>query len=445
MDISLKVYGLLGKFNYEVDISNSKGIIIIGENGRGKTALLTLIYGVLNNVGSLIYRTKFELITVKIDDCEFSIKQGVFKEYYKYIENNSRLIRRFIFEEVLPNEDLEEHFSNLKKNERRVRDRRPSLINEQLILSDELLMEEYINYISSIISDDNELENINGDLIKQLQNISQLVKRNKIKVLFLPVSRVVESKNVLNKSNLNSLESIEQVIDENLNKYLMELNKANQAIYTNLFDYLLSNEREDRDDSSEKRNKVNINDILDKLSDLESIATNKSRLKKIVNSEKDRERKNIIIDFLVNMDKEFDSKLKKIENKFIRLSKEANLFLKNSGKKFIFNKNDVKFTLIDEKNNEINLTELSSGESHLIKILCELYLLTDEEDILVIIDEPELSLSIRWQEMLMNSIMNSPNYYSMIAATHSPFILGEEKNHINMLKSIDNLVIQNEY
>lgn len=441
MNLGMKVYGLLGRFDYEINLNNQNGIIIIGENGKGKTALLTLFYGILNKVFSLVYQTPFEKVVVFLNEETIEITRDDFDSYYFDIERNSRLINRFVREEIRTNEDLETRFFKLRRNNdehllHSINDR-----NLHIITNDAILMQEYINYVSTL--EEEEEKNLNKKLLDDMQKISEIIKRMNLKILFLPVSRVVENKNTLNRSNLHSLETIELAIKEKLDNYQRELNKANQAIYTNLFDYLLSNNPKQKT-TVEVNGEKNIEKIIDKLSDLESIKANQEKLKRIVNLEDDSDTKNIIIDFLISMDKEFDSKLKRIGDEFIILAKEANKFLKNSKKGFYFNKNEVTFELKDEKNKTVGLTDLSSGESHLIKILCELYLLTDNQKILVIIDEPELSLSISWQEMLINSIVTSPKYFSMLAATHSPFILGEQKNHLTMLKSIDNLVISNE-
>lgn len=443
ININMKVFGLLGKFDYEVSVNESEGIIIIGENGRGKTALLTVLYGVLNNVSSLLYRTDFSKIVIKLNDIEEIISRENFKEYYRNIESKSSLIRRFIMEEVRSNDELyvrhQEKLRSFPAAERRGR-----IAHEKAIFEDEVLMEEYISFVSTLI--DEEEINIDISFMSIFQKVKKFIEDANLKILFLPVSRVVENKNILNKSNLNSLESIEEVIEENLTRYMKVQYEMNTAINTNLFQFLLNQERLFEKNNKEQYGVENLEKIIDELSVLESINKNQSKLKALINTNEQSHNKEVIIDFLLNMDEEFNNKLeyKVIGDKFINLAKEANKFLLNSNKRFEFNKKDVSFTLKDENNDNIRLNDLSSGESHLVKILCELYLLPEDKNILVIIDEPELSLSIQWQEMLMDSIISSPHYYSMVAATHSPFILGDNQEYIDMLKPIHNLVIKHD-
>ena len=49
----------------------------------------------------------------------------------------------------------------------------------------------------------------------------------------------------------------------------------------------------------------------------------------------------------------------------------------------------------------------------------------DKKDI-VLFDEPELSLSIYWQENLLPDIIESGNCMFLMAVTHSPFIFGDK-------------------
>lgn len=74
--------------------------------------------------------------------------------------------------------------------------------------------------------------------------------------------------------------------------------------------------------------------------------------------------------------------------------------------------------------NEIDLDDLSSGEKQVISLLARLYLYDKKK--FVMIDEPELSLSIDWQKRLLPDILNSPSCSQLLAITHSPFIFDNE-------------------
>jgi predicted ATPase len=69
----------------------------------------------------------------------------------------------------------------------------------------------------------------------------------------------------------------------------------------------------------------------------------------------------------------------------------------------------------------IDLSMLSSGEKQIVSIFAHLYL-EDVRDQFVIIDEPELSLSVPWQKRFLTDIQESGRCGFLLAVTHSPFI-----------------------
>ncbi|OKO75535.1 AAA family ATPase [Bradyrhizobium sp. AS23.2] len=68
----------------------------------------------------------------------------------------------------------------------------------------------------------------------------------------------------------------------------------------------------------------------------------------------------------------------------------------------------------------IPLDALSSGEKQMISLLAKLFLYPDNK--IILIDEPELSLSIDWQKQILVDVINAPLCKQVIAITHSPFI-----------------------
>ena len=80
---------------------------------------------------------------------------------------------------------------------------------------------------------------------------------------------------------------------------------------------------------------------------------------------------------------------------------------------------------ISRNKNTIQLTQLSSGEKQIVSLFSKLYLESNERSI-VIIDEPELSLSLEWQKMLLPDIMRTENCDLLVTVTHSPFIFENE-------------------
>lgn len=80
---------------------------------------------------------------------------------------------------------------------------------------------------------------------------------------------------------------------------------------------------------------------------------------------------------------------------------------------------------MSQNDNRIELSKLSSGEKQIVSLFSKLYL-ENEKDSILIIDEPELSISMKWQRMLLPDIMRSENCKLLLTVTHSPFIFENE-------------------
>lgn len=68
---------------------------------------------------------------------------------------------------------------------------------------------------------------------------------------------------------------------------------------------------------------------------------------------------------------------------------------------------------------------LSSGEKQIVSVFSRL-ILEGEKSYLILIDEPELSLSIEWQRRFLPDILKTKSCAQLIAITHSPFVFENE-------------------
>ena len=96
------------------------------------------------------------------------------------------------------------------------------------------------------------------------------------------------------------------------------------------------------------------------------------------------------------------------------------------GKKFIYNPSEVTLNIQLESNNgDIKLSQLSSGEKQLVSTFSKVFL-ENNDNLIILFDEPELSLSIDWQKKFIYDIFNSENSIFCLAVTHSPYIFQNE-------------------
>ena len=83
---------------------------------------------------------------------------------------------------------------------------------------------------------------------------------------------------------------------------------------------------------------------------------------------------------------------------------------------------DNKIVITDFNGSYLEPEQLSSGEKQIMAFFAFLLLKSEVKWSYVIIDEPELSLSVSWQKTLIRDIIKSRAGTCLIAATHSPFI-----------------------
>jgi predicted ATPase len=110
-----------------------------------------------------------------------------------------------------------------------------------------------------------------------------------------------------------------------------------------------------------------------------------------------------------------------------------NSFLSESSKEAFFSEldNTLRFRISSEKNGQGRpINDLSSGEKQIVTVLAYLAYLAGKNSIFLI-DEPELSLHISWQSGLLSALKSvQPEGCQLIMATHSPEIVGEQREKV---------------
>jgi predicted ATPase len=92
----------------------------------------------------------------------------------------------------------------------------------------------------------------------------------------------------------------------------------------------------------------------------------------------------------------------------------------------------------DSSGGDIDLTSLSSGEKQLLMILSNVLLAT-ATDAIFLIDEPELSLNVKWQRRLLDTLLKLTidNNVQFVVATHSIEMLARHRQTVVHLTPID--------
>ncbi|EOZ2183519.1 AAA family ATPase [Enterobacter hormaechei] len=144
--------------------------------------------------------------------------------------------------------------------------------------------------------------------------------------------------------------------------------------------------------------------------------------------EKDTIKENHYLNYFLSKLNPIIQDTKEQESKIETFVAICNKYLKSAGdSKFLtFDQSKLEVIVYDEFSGEkIQLNDLSSGEKQVISLMSILYLY-DNSNKIILIDEPELSLSLPWQKLLLPDVDQCNTVSQVIAITHSPFIFDND-------------------
>lgn len=417
-----------------VDFSKELVTVIFGDNGSGKTTYLRAINAFLSQDSAYL-----ESIGVQTIVCEF-----LYDEIKEEFDEVGDLIDTEVVRENMPGivrvekrdgqydwSDFE--MSHLMKTKSLSLGVERGVATQQTRIDSDVILNYFLhprnrNSLKSIAQlRDNGIHELAEDMARYIrvwQANSNRVKRSELKF---------DSAHV-NLQNIK-LENIEQIL---LDQYKFAREIATERIQDALFN-TLSIEFSDIKDSEDD---VARNDFVSVL------RGNRLRLIEALRDNSKNEFKNFIISKLENLSDEssynaiYNNKLKTLlwnMMKELRLEqlllRSVNLLTEKFNSYLIDNKkleilNDKVFVAVDGR--ELPVSDLSSGERHILTFLT-LVLFQGRHRNFLIIDEPEISLNIKWQRELMGLLHSLAPNTQIIVASHSPVLAKRNPSFLSEL------------
>lgn len=413
---SISVKGLFHTFDHEIRFNDSGIAIIIGENGIGKTTLLQIINSIFTKKFDFLFTIDFNLIEIffsrikwsitKDDDGNIIISNPIKNDSFTIKPINERdayFMRRFL-EQINEDEWFDRRIGRPVTRDEIIKryGQDPIAQSERPIWFDELITENRVMFIQTQrlykTEYDNERDHRKLEyMVDAYSNeLVDLLRKNNtaftstsiqldstfpirlLKVLKKPkeveyVSKVIDEINSLNqyRSLLSAVGIIDKQDDEVINKSLETLNNPSALSILDLY----------------------ITDNKQKLDVFRDTAQKLNLLLQIIN--------------------------KRFKHKRLFIDKETGFVIKSKS-----------------ENKDIAVKNLSSGEQNELIIFYNLLFKTTKGDI-VLIDEPEISLHIAWQQQLIADLKEiaKETGISLLIATHSPDIIGDNWNLVQTLSS----------
>ncbi|RYD59125.1 MAG: hypothetical protein EOP56_02530 [Sphingobacteriales bacterium] len=133
------------------------------------------------------------------------------------------------------------------------------------------------------------------------------------------------------------------------------------------------------------------------------------------------------IDQIIALYETAQLEMAKAYEQFLNFERLANKFFLDGNKSLRISKGgEIEIVLPNGRTS--NIFRLSSGEKQILVMLAQLIFGAHRQ--IFIIDEPEISLHLGWQEIFVPAIMQASSQTQFILATHSPTIIGPIENEI---------------
>lgn len=416
------IYGLWGERNYRLEFDNEK-LIIVGENGSGKTTVLRILYYCLSCNWNALQKEEFEKIQITFGEETKEIT-------HDQIENSG------IYKIT---KDWEDYALNGFRY--RVKEKYDKYLSRRNIL--EILQEldfegEYNHETAAFIN------KLKKEIPVAVQEFAEWIhEKLKYRLIYYPTYRRFENSEQKSKDKLNSntrkenrhliishseMTYVDEMIMESINLIHEEYNKSSAELNLNCFKGILKHDFEQiAEITADKSDPEYIETVFYSMSGAalpqEDMLQIKDKLLNILEKDTvDEEYDKIVVYFYIMLVKRFEE-LKKKEERLERFFYACNRYLCN--KQFLYNPNNFTYCIqvginTDLKKN-IKINQLSSGEKQIVALFCYLYL-DETNDKFIIIDEPELSLSIDWQERILDDVIHIPTCKALLVATQSPFV-----------------------
>ena len=430
-----RIYNLFNQYNVSLNFEDNVNIFL-GENGMGKTTILSCLYYVLSGRLDKLDNILFDSIVIRFEgNEELTLKRN---DLNRYLEENVYDTPRYrrMRHSNLGNIFSEKEKEELKRLAQEGNANREELTEYAVRVGDvygmpiRIAYEEVSRYIFSLIKPDVYGKATNAVDFKN--KVENLVEED---VLYYPTYRRIEedmSKLGVDMDRDNVKERLIQFgmkdVENRIDKVLETIKSAAINGFAKMTGVLLKQYLNHTEiDKGINIDKETLNIALDRIGD-EIEKSDKEKIKQIVaNNEIYKDENQHLFNLIVNLISSYEKQTQHDE-KIRKYRDVCNAYL--DGKKYIYDESNVKLEIY--RNNykkPISIQNLSSGEKQVLSIFSKLYL-EQQKPCIILFDEPELSLSIKWQEHFFPDIMKSGKCSLLVAVTHSPFIFDNEYDYL---------------
>lgn len=405
------IENLHGYKNIKIDF-DSPFLILLSENGQGKSTILRIIESCLSQELKRLENIKFEKIEIKFtnsDDIAILKKEDLDFEYrsraYDYIKNKLTEVE---FSKLLSLIEYNHNFDEI--------------LNYTAIQNLKIPR----GAIRELVEDKDKI--LSNATINEFKNI---IKNNfSPKILYLPTYRRIEQlmedfshDNIKNKNIQFGLQDVKNRIEEIRKNILFSSNDTMSRINSEILKKLINGLKiNDEELEIIEQNKEHIDLLLNRFGK-NLTEDEKRKIKDTISKSNSEKTDSTLIYFISKMFNGFFEQ-RKTDQALKDFSEICSKYFANKTMEYDENSINISINLMQNNivcEDEIPLEDLSSGEKQIVSLFSKLYL-EEEKEYFILFDEPELSLSVEWQKMLLNDVLKAPSCNMLLCMTHSPFI-----------------------
>ncbi|MDE2859560.1 MAG: AAA family ATPase [Chloroflexota bacterium] len=437
-----RITGLHGTGEIDIPIKDNK-LILVGENGTGKTTTANFMYYFLARRWDRMAEYQFESVQVnmrsgtKVKSAEIS-RQDIVHGTITSTHSSRRLPPSLLstIERIRNEEGEGETLNDISVIQR---------LSDQYRISESVLYQYLVGSVDET--------NVEKSIKKRDEIDNLLTQMLQAQVLYLPTFRRIEKalKHISEDYNVNRdrsktptyrfgsrkrepfKELVEFGMDDVKNTLrdkrfeLLRSNKLNDLAGIYLKDVIDEILRDVSQEQLSQLDDTEVNDALRRVRKSLLSDRHKTKLKKTIAALRQQPQINDIdkatLQVIVRLVQLHSQQLKN-ETPMKSFVEICNKYL--AGKELVFDNSTFDITVwVDSMNRHeedgLGLDALSSGEKQIVSLFSHLYL-SRENGFFVIIDEPEMSLSVPWQREFLPDILGTNQCVGLVAVTHSPFI-----------------------
>ncbi len=432
----ISVKSLFGMFDYELDVSAKEGgeeekiVILYGDNGSGKSTLLKLAFHMIApNQGeghkTYLLNTEFHSLLVRFNDGSEVLAERKSESFTGPYTIKVKRPRKRVISAVVKSSQAKEHD------------------HDNLHLLVEPALEE-LDCALYLLSDDRAIHRA-GAGVKRSSNRNETLYIDESDFIEIQRRRILnEIPETPEDISKQLLESAIKRTEEWFRQRIIGSGTRGDSGVNELYANILKRISAAGGGKTKGATKKQIESRINKLS-IESRNYSKYGLLPEFDSEEilsilnksDAQTYNVIVDVLSPYLDSIETKNNAMENIYERIDtfvSVAGKFYTNKSLSYDLRKG-IRITSLNGK--ELNPSMLSSGERHLLLLFCT-SIVTGGKPSILMIDEPEISLNIKWQRMLIDALMQciGDNDIQFIFSTHSLEILAKHKSRVVKLKSV---------